>query len=149
MATSTKKGIIEGMEDFFKKAPNLPKGFIDWVVRYGHILAVVFGALGVLGAIQAYSAYSVISANPFYASVGYGTFAGKYYISLIAGGISSLLVLLSYSGLKARKLSGWNMLSWSVVVSVVGSVIAGQLVGALISFLIGFYVLFQLKPHYK
>jgi hypothetical protein len=62
---------------------------------------------------------------------------------------SSILLLAAYSGIKARKMSGWNMLFWSEVVYLIGSLVTLSILQGIISALIGFYLLYQIKPYYR
>ena len=47
-----------------------------------------------------------------------------------------------------RKINGWNMTFYEIIVSFVGSVMYGNIFGAVISVVVGLYILFQVKSYY-
>lgn len=149
MAKESKNNLIDTLEDFFKKAPALPVNGREGLVKAMPWIALIFGVLGVLvsvgglGLLTVFSPLAVLSGPSGVASYGSG-FVGAL-ISLVA----SVLLLASYPGLKARKLSGWNLLFWSDVVNVVASLVSGGVVAGIVWALIGFYLLFQIKSYYK
>ncbi len=149
MAKNTTSSIVDPMENFFKKAPALPTNWREFLVRITPWLAIIFGVLGVLGGLAAvglltmFSPLAALSGTSGVNSYGSGVIAAWIWLA------SSVLMIVAYPGLKARKLSGWNWLFWSEVLSVVGSVVAGSLVNAVLGALIGFYIIFQIKSYYK
>jgi hypothetical protein len=141
--------IIRSLEDFFKKAPNLPTNIREILVKITPWIALIFGILGVLAGLAAVG----ISPVALVDSVGSSVFV---LVSGVLTLISSVLMLMAFPKLQKRLYSGWRLLFWSEVVSVVASLLgvtAGNYVGAIISAiigaLIGFYLLFQIKSHYK
>ena len=86
--------------------------------------------------------------SPFAILGGVHGYFGSY-IAVIFWLASSLLLFAAYSGTKARKISGWNMLFWSEIVYLVGSLVSLSIIQGLISAIIGFYLLFQIKSFYK
>ncbi len=149
MAKETSNNIIDTLEDFFKKAPALPANGREALVNITPWLAIIFGVLGVLGGLSsiglltAFSPLAALSGTPGVSSYGGVVIASWIWLA------SSVLLIVAYPGLKARKLSGWNWLFYSDVLGVVGSVVAGSLVNAVLGALIGFYLLFQIKSYYK
>lgn len=143
------KSFIDPMEDFFKKAPDIPTNGKEALVKITPWLALIFGVLGVLGGLAgiglltAFSPLAALGGASEVASYGGGVVAAWVWLA------SSVLLLAAYPGTKARKLSGWNLLFWSEVLNIVGSLIAGSIVSAIIGGLIGFYLLFQIKSYYK
>lgn len=140
------KGLVETMEEFFKKAPVLPTNLREGIVKITPVLALIFGVLGVLIGLVAAGITTVFA--PLALIFGVQSYGG----GVIAGWtllIMSALLLAAYPGTKARKLSGWNMLFWSEVVNVVGSVLSLNIFGAVVGGLIGLYLLFQIKSYYK
>lgn len=141
------KGIVDMFEGWFAKAPALPTGGREAIVKITPILALIFGILGVLGALGSLGIFTVLS--PFAMMGGVGSYYGSGMIAGIFWLVSAALMLAAFPGTKARKLSGWNMLFWSQLVNVVGSLVAMSIFSAIISALIGFYLLFQIKSYYK
>lgn len=133
------------LEEWFKKLPSLPPNVVDALYSVTPWIALVFGIIGVLGAL---SGFGVLTFLAPLAVMGGSGFYGMGIISTVGWLISSVLMLLAFTGLRAGKISGWNMLFWSEVVSVVASLIAFSL-GSVIGAAIGFYLLFQIKPRYK
>ncbi len=141
--------LVDTLEGLFKKAPILPVSFREGLVQVAPWLALIFGVLGILGGLASvglltvFSPLAVFSGASGVASYGGGVIAAWIWLA------SSVLLLVAYPGIKARKLSGWNLLFWGVLVNVAGSLIAGSLVGAILGALLGLYLLFQIKSYYK
>lgn len=137
--------LIKQLEDLFKKLPPLPASAVDVIYKITPWLAIIFGILGVLSALAFFGILTAFA--PFAVAGGVRGF-GLGYISAIGLGISSLMMIIAFPGLKAGKMSGWNLLLWAEIVNAVSSVI-GFSIGSVIGALIGFYILFQIKPKYK
>lgn len=134
------------LEEWFKKLPPLPANAVDGLFKIAPWIALVFGVIGVLGSISGFGALTFLA--PFAAMGGASSYYGLGIISTAGWLIASVLMLLAFTGLKAGKISGWNMLFWSEVVSVVSSLAAFSL-GSIVGVAIGFYLLFQIKPKYR
>lgn len=130
------------MEEWFAKAPALPKNAQEGLVKIAPWIALIFGILGVLVGLSA------IGISPVVLLAGVNA-SSAVFISGVASIISSGMMLLAYPGLKARKIGGWNLLFWSEAVSVVSALLAGAFVSGVIGALIGYYFLFQIKSFYK
>jgi hypothetical protein len=143
------EGIIETMNEWFDKAPSLPKSWKSGLVTITPWIAIIFGILGIVSGGS--GLLTLTAASPFAAM------AGASMMNELGGGvvasvillISSVLLLAAFPGTKARKMGGWNLLFWSEVVSLVGSLIGFSFVSGIIGALIGFYLLFQIRPFYK
>lgn len=149
MAKDSKNTIIDTFEEWFSKAPALPKNAKDVIVKIAPILALVFGILGVLGALgglgllTAFSPLAALGGAESMSSYGGG------FIAALGWLVSAVLMLVAYPGLKARKIEGWNMMFWSEIVNLASAVVSFSLVSGIIGALIGFYLLFQIKSYYK
>jgi hypothetical protein len=141
--------LVGTLEPYFEKAPAMPKKWQLNLVKITPWIAVIFGVLGVLVGVSSFGIFSV--ASPFVAMGGADgvSAVGSGFLALAILLISSVLMLMAFPGLKGNKVSGWNLLFWSQVVSIVGSVVELHLVNAIIGALIGFYLLFQIKSYYK
>ncbi|OGH12734.1 MAG: hypothetical protein A2776_01915 [Candidatus Levybacteria bacterium RIFCSPHIGHO2_01_FULL_40_10] len=138
--------LIEMVEKWYAKLPPLPKSWTEVIVKITPWLALIFGVLGVLTSLAAVGILTVLA--PFVAmGSGVGTASGGI-IGAVLALVSSGLLLAAFPGTKAKKMSGWNMLFYSEVVSLVASVIAMTISGV-VGVLIGLYILFQIKNHYK
>ncbi|MBI3341658.1 hypothetical protein HY024_00890 [Candidatus Curtissbacteria bacterium] len=143
--------LAKTMEGWFKQLPSLPASAVDVLVNIAPWIALVFGILGVLSGLAGFGLLTAFSPLAMMGGVnGYGL----GFIAAIGLIVSSVLELAAFPGLKARKMSGWNLLFWSEIVSVVASVVGlvtggAGIVGSVIGALIGLYLLFQIKPKYK
>lgn len=147
MADTNKTGndIIKTLEDFFKKAPSLPKSAQDVLFKVTPWFAIIFGVLGVLAGLAAVG----VSPVAVFGGVGAG---GMVLISGVLAIVTSVMMILAFPKLRKSQMAGWNLLFWSQAISVLSSVLAGGLngiVGTVIGALIGFYILFQIKSYYK
>lgn len=145
MANSVDKA-VDSAGDMFAKLPALPQGGRDLLVTVAPWFALVFGVLGVLAGL---AALGVMAAFSPLAVVGGGTSAvGQGLLFGLIGLVGSVLLLVAFPGLRARRASGWMFLFWSEVVSLVSAVLALSPVGVLMA-AVGFYLLYQIRSYYK
>ena len=137
--------LIPMMEGWFKGLPKLPASVVDFLVMIAPWLALIFGILGVLGTL---AALGILTAFAPLAMMGNVQGYGVGYIVILGGLISSVLGIIAFPGLNAKKIGGWNLLFWSEIVSIVASVLSIS-IGGVIGTIIGFYILFQIKSRYK
>lgn len=149
MKKKEEANLIDTVESLFANAPALPANIKEVLVKYAPILSLIFGILGILLGIGGISALTITSPIAMMGGPNTASAYGTGFIAAVALIISSGLMLAAYSGLKAKKSSGWNMMFWSEVVNIASSLISLNIVGALISAVVGFYILFQIKSHYK
>lgn len=137
---------IEYMQDLIKtldlylgkKAPQIPKGGKEWIVKYAPyitIIGLIFMASAILNSMKIYSL-----ARTFFPVYGYGISS-----STIISIIYMVLSALALPGLFKRNANGWNFSMYAIVV---GSLSSFDPFSILISLLLGLYVLFQIKPYY-
>lgn len=142
---ATKKGDWQAMlEEWFTKLPALPKGGKDFLVMIAPWGALIGGILAVLGGISVFGLSAVLT--PFMMMGGYGGHSFLTGIILIVAGV---LMLMAFPGLKAKKMKGWNLYFWSVLVWVVSSILDYSIVSAIIWGAVELYLLYQIKPSYK
>ena len=135
------------MEEWFMKLPSLPKGGRDALVMVAPWFALIFGVLGVLAGLGGLGILSVLSPMMLLGS-GLSATTGSL-LSVAIALVGSVLMLVAFPGLKAKKMQGWNFLFWSEVVALVSSLVALSFVGGVIGAVIGFYLLYQVKSYYK
>lgn len=146
IANQFSNNAVKTLEQWFSQTPSLPKNAKESLVKYMPIIALIFGIIGILlslagiAALTALSPLAVVTGTPGY---GAGLLAAIFWLA------SSVLLLAAYSGIKARKISGWNMLFWSEIVYLIGSLVTLSILQGIISALIGFYLLYQIKPFYS
>ncbi|SRR5260221_4905575 len=146
MSTNKSTDFVETMGEWFDKFPAMPKNGRDVLVQIAPILALIFGILGILIGISGLGVLTVLSPLAYLGGVpGYGT----GFVPALIYIVSSVVLLMSYSGLKSHKYNGWKLLFWSEVINLIGGLISMVFVSAIIGALIGFYLLFQIRSYYK
>jgi hypothetical protein len=110
------------------------------------IIALIFGIIGILLSLAGIAALTALAPAAIVTG-GHGYSGG--ILAAILWLASSILLFAAYSGTKARKMSGWNMLFWGEIVSLIGSLITLSIIQGLISALISFYLLYQIKSYYQ
>lgn len=155
------------LAELFKSAPPLGESAVKTIVSYAPILALIGGVLQGLSALWLFNLSrdynnAVTVVNNLTAAVGNTLQLEKlnlfYWVSMAVLVCSAALLLLSYSGLKARKKSGWNYLFAGVllnfaygVFSVLDNSSRGGIGSLFISVIVaafGLYILFQIRSHY-
>lgn len=142
----TSNSVVKTLDQWFSQAPALPTNAKEALVKYMPIIALIFGIIGILlslAGIAALTALVPVAIATGTTGYGGGIIAAIFWLA------SSVLLLAAYSGMKDRKMSGWNMLFWSEIVYLIGSLITLSIISGLISAIISFYILFQIKPYYK
>lgn len=147
MADSTQapKDLMGFLEFYLvQKAPfQIPDAGKEWIVKYGPWITVVMLILSLPLLLIALGIGTVLV--PF-AGVGYAT--GFGYLAILTL-VTVGLQVAALPGLFARKMSGWNLVFYSRIVSFVGSLLMGALISAILGALISLYILFQIRPLYK
>lgn len=130
------------------KAPlTLPKGLVDFLVKVAPYVALVLGILGGIGALALLGLGTIL--GPWVVLGGGASALGSTFLAAVFSGIVAVLYLMSYSGLKARKLSGWNILFYIETLYVVSDLVNVRIASAVLSAVVGYYFLFQMRARYK
>jgi hypothetical protein len=145
MANQFPNNTVKTLEQWFSQAPSLPTNAKETLVKYMPIIALIFGIIGILLSLAGIAALTAVAHLALVTGV-HGYVGG--FIAVIFWLASSILLFAAYSGTKARKISGWNMLFYSEVVYLIGSLVSLSILQGIISALIGFYLLYQIKPFY-
>jgi hypothetical protein len=147
MADSTQapKDLMGFLEFYLvQKAPfQIPDGGKEWIVKYGPWITVVLLILSLPLILIALGIGTVLV--PF-AGVGYATGFGYLAILTI---VTVGLQVAALPGLFARKMSGWNLIFYSRIVSFIGSLLMGALISGILGAVISLYILFQIRPLYR
>lgn len=152
MVESSLGGLENSLDDLFvKKAPfQLPKNVKDIIVNFAPWLALIGGILGVVGALTIFGLGSFFGPLALY---GGSAFAGSYFttfaLSSIVLGVSGVIDLMAFSGLKKRSIKGWRLLFYGELVWALAKLISFDLLGLVLGSVIGFYFLFQVREYYK
>ena len=137
---------LVGFLDFYlvQKAPfQIPDKGREWIVKYGPWIAVFFLVISLPAILFILGLGTMLV--PF-AGVNYATGFGYYSVVLL---VHFALMVAALPGLFARKLSGWNLLFYSQLVSILSSLLTLNILSAIIGGLISLYLLFQIRPLYK
>ena len=146
MTQNSVNQLVDTMEGQFKKLPPLPANWRDVIVNITPWLALVFGLIGIFGSLAAVGILTFLAPLVLLGG-GVGVASGGI-IGAVLALVASVLMVTAFTGTRAKKISGWNLLFYSEAVSLVSSVVFFS-VGGAIGALIGFYILFQIKSHYK
>lgn len=155
-------------EIFVKKAPALPENIKKWIVEYIPYINLIFGLLMLLLAYNLYHWATVANRLVDYANQVARSFGVQeqavtsrltvwVWLALILLVVEALLYVFSYSGLKAKKKAGWNLVFYALIINAVyglftlfvdsyGSI--ANFIGYLIGTGIGLYFLFQIRSYY-
>lgn len=134
------------IEEWFNKLPALPENGRKGLAGAMPWIALIFGILGVVTGI---AGFGMLTATSPFTAMYFGT--GRemsIIISSLIGLLGSVLLLISFPGVKAYKMSGWKFLFYSQIVWIISSVFTISL-GGIIGDLIGLYLIFQIKKYYK
>lgn len=154
------KPLLKTLDENYAKLPALPKGATDFLVGIAPWAALIVGVLGlilgVLGLLAAVSASAVVATLPVAVGAYGAGYGAKYMFMAVVGAVvlivMCVLYLLAYPSLKARKVKGWNLMFYVLLLSVLSSVVSLNVFGiveSLIGALIGYYFLYQVKSYYK
>ncbi len=149
---SSPTGFMEQMEQFFKtylhdKAPfHFPPNVKEFLVKFGPWITLVVLVLSIpalLAALRLAAIFMPVVAMSAVRSGGFGI------IGLIFSLASLALEGFALPGLFARKMQGWRLAYYAVLVSTLGNLLSGDIIGAILGIVISMYVLFEIKDYYK
>jgi hypothetical protein len=144
------KPLLKSLDENYAKLPALPKGVNEFIVSVAPWLALIFGVLAVFSGLGAFGILTALS--PVAAVSGAGQYAITGLLAAVILLLQGVIDLLAFPGLKARKVKGWNLMFYGLLLGVVSSVITfsiGSVLGSLVGALIGYYFLYQVKSYYK
>lgn len=152
---------------FGKSAPKLPEGGKKFFVAWLPIGSLIVGALSLWAAWTLWHWASAADSLSDYANNLCNTFgAGDcvdsrfsvwVWLSLALMAVQGVIYLMAYTGLKAHKKAGWNLLFYGALLNLVYAVVSlfndyrggSSFIGGLIGSAIAFYVLFQIRSAYS
>ena len=130
---------------FGEKAPKLPEGVAEFIVKYGPYLAIV-GLIISLGTIL--TSFGIFSTFMPMSAYGY---AYGYHFSFWS--VFSLIVMvlqaIAIPGLLKRAKSAWNLMFYASLVSALSALLSLSLGSLVIGTAISWYFLFQIRKYYK
>lgn len=131
-----------------EKAPvTLPKGVVDFLVKFAPIASIVLGIFAAFGALAVFGLSSILS--PFVLLGGGASALGSAFLGAIFLAITAVLYFMAYSGLKDRKMSGWNMLFYIETLYIISDLVNVRIASAVLSAVVGYYFLFQIRARYN
>lgn len=137
-------GFMGTLEYYFgQKAPQLPAGFKEWLVKFGpwiELILLILAAPMILGLLGLNVGF-----RGMMGLYGYSSGWGLYSILIAA---QMVLQIISLPGLFKRQMAGWNFAFYAMIAGVVASLVMGSIGGAIISAVIGLYFLFQIRSYY-
>jgi len=134
----------------YAKLPVLPKGVNEFIVSVAPWLALIFGVLAIVAGLSAFGLLTAFS--PVAVVAGAGAYAFTGLLAAVVLVVQGAIELWAFPSLKARKVKGWNLMFYSLLLSIVSSIVSlsvGSVIGAVVGFLIGYYFLYQVKSYYK
>lgn len=149
--------LTKTLDEYYAKAPVLPTNIKETLVSFAPWLALLGGAFALFAAYGAYQLMTWASAvvnNPYYQALAPKSsgFSITIVLSIVVLLAWAVLYFLSFSPLKAKKVKGWNLLLYGMLLSVVSNVVSLNLfsvASSIVGFLIGYYFLYQVKSYYK
>jgi hypothetical protein len=134
-----------------KKAPSIPKGWKEIIVKFAPYLAIIGVVMGIPGVL------ALLGMGAFLAPLGLvgGIVTGRpflgigYIVNVLFLGVIILLEGLAIPGLFSRSKKAWTFLYWSALVGVVQNIVSFNVGGLVIGSLLSMYFLFQVKEYYK
>lgn len=144
----------------------IPENGRKTLVKLAPWLALVSGIFGLLAALGLWRAAHYVNqwvdyANRISATYGGATQTDKlgvfFWISLVALLGFAVLALAAFSGLKARKKVGWDLMFYSAAANVIYGFVSifyapagiSSFFGTILATVVGLYLLFQIRGHYK
>ena len=133
-------------EYFGKKAPAMPEGLKEFIVKFGPWITLVMMIM-LLPLILAFLGIGAVL-MPF-SFIG-GINAGfNHSVSFIFSIIILVIEAIALPGLFKRQIGAWRLMFYISLLNAVSSVISMNIGGLIIGTLISFYVLFQIKSKYS
>lgn len=154
----------KALAPLYKGLPKMPKNGVDGLTKAWPYIALIFGVLQLLAAWSLWHLGHAVSnlinaTNQFYGTniILHQSLGFFYWLSLAVLALDGVILLLAYTGLKARTKAGWNMLFLATLVNGVYGVLAafdsgygglGRFLFAIVSTAIVLYFVFQVRSHY-
>ncbi len=128
-----------------KKAPSLPTGAKEAIVKFGPwiVLIILIMTLPLV--------LAVLGLGSLFIPISYmgGVNSGVgYTASLVLMFITLILEAVALPGLFRREKRSWNLVYYATLIGAVQSAISFNLVGLIVGSLISLYILFQIKSYY-
>lgn len=135
--------LIEQLDLYFgKKAPQMPAGFKEGIVKFLPYLVIVGLIFAVFG-VFAFIPMLLVSV------LGGFTAIMQMVVAFLTSVVVGILELMALPGLFKRTPASWKLLFYVEIVTLISALLSYNVVGFIISGVIGFYILFQIRPYYN
>ena len=145
--------LTKTLDEYYAKSPALPANVKETLVSFAPWLALIAGVLALLSGVSLFGLLGLAtSVMPYAVAAGVGGFAITAILSLLVLLVTGVIYLLAFSPLKGKKVKGWNLMFYAMLLYVLSSVVTLRpfgIVESLVGFLIGYYFLYQVKSYYK
>jgi hypothetical protein len=131
---------------FGKKAPQLPAGVKEAIVKYSPyliIISLIFLVISLMSLFAIVAGYGAL----FAAGIAGGM--TRIWISLIIAVTAGIIQLMALPGLFKRTPKSWTLIFYAEVVMLIGNILSIDIVGFIVSAIVGFYILFQIMALYN
>lgn len=154
MAERTNRNPLAQLEDtldeyFGKKAPALPQGIKDFIVKVAPYLTIIGLILTIPAILVLLGLGSIATVLAPMGGVQSVSTLPNMWIGILLLVPVVILEAMAVPGLFAKKAVGWRYIFWAQLISLVSNLIQLNIVSAIIGAVIGFYILFQVKSLYK
>lgn len=130
---------------FGEKAPALPNGLKEGIVKFGPWLILVMLLVSLPMLLAAFGLGSIIMPFSFLRGVSGGL---NYTVGFVFTFAVLALEALALPGLFKRQKRAWNLLFYATLVSLVQNLVLFNLAALVISSVISWYILFQIRAYY-
>lgn len=131
---------------FGQKAPALPKGAKEFIVKVAPWLVLLGVILGIPAVLALFGLSVFIAPASFMGGANQGM---AYLVSMAVMVVGLVLHALAIPGLFKRSKKGWNFVFYASLLSLVSNAVSLQLVALVVGAIISFYFLFQIREYYK
>ncbi len=150
-SSSNYKTYLAQLDELFgeylgRKAPTLPKGVKEAIVKFGPYIALIFTILAVPAVLLALGLGTLLTPFSFFAGVTAGFSFG---LGVVFALITFVMEAVAIPGLFKRAKSSWNLLYYATLLGVLQNIITFNLGGLVIGSLLSLYFLYQVKEYYK
>ena len=150
--TQKKMAALENwMAPLFAKAPHLPQSARQILAQIAPWAALIFGILGLVSLLSAGAYLSTLLSFFWGGSMMLRLFL---FFEVLVSLIASVLEILAFKPLSARKKKGWNFLFYATALVGLAALVDlifryGSSFGGIIGALIGFWLLFEVRGLYR
>ncbi len=129
-----------------KKAPSLPKGVKEAIVKFGPYIALIFTILAIPGILLVLGLGTLLTPFSFFAGVTTGF---NFGLGVLFTLITFVMGLVAIPGLFKRAKKSWDLIYYATLLGVLQNIITFNLGGLVIGSLLSLYFLYQVKEYYK